>query len=268
VRISTARIDIDGEALNVRQMRALIGPLELYGSYAYDPSAQRPHRFDFTIPTAAMADVEKLLAPALRRDEGFFARTLRLRRAALPEWLADRKADGLVRIGVLTSGDLTARAVRSRVVWTGSVVQLASLEGRFEDGSFKGTGVVDITKSEPQYKLRGSIRNLAWKNGKVDLDGSVATLGSGLELLLNLRGEGTFDARGVVLSPEQVVRTASGTFGLALTAKGPQFKLSDVQASLGSERFTGDGVTLADGRLQMELASASRIVHLNVDVAR
>jgi hypothetical protein len=147
-------------------------------------------------------------------------------------------------------------------------VQLTALEGRFEDGSFHGSGLVDITKSEPQYKLRGRIQNIAWKSGKVDLDGSVETLGSGLDLLLNLRGEGTFQARGVILSPEQIVRTASGGFGLALSAKGPQFKLSDVQASLGSERFTGDGMTLADGRLQMELASANRIVHVNVDSAR
>ena len=253
VRISTARIEIDGDILNVRQMRALIGPLEVYGSYVYDPAGQRPHRFDLTVPTAAMAGVEQLLAPALRRDEGFFARTLRLRRAALPDWLEHRKAEGSVRIGLLTAGDVTARAIRSKVVWNGGAVQLANLEGKFEDGSFKGSGAVDITKSEPQYKLRGQVQNFAWKSGRVDLDGSVETLGSGLDLLVNLRGEGTFDARGVVLSPEQVVRTASGGFGLLLTAKGPQFKLSDVQASLGSERFTGDGVTLADGRLQMEL---------------
>jgi hypothetical protein len=215
-----------------------------------------------------MADVEGLLAPALRRDQGFFARTLRLRRAALPDWLEHRKAEGLIRVGTLTAGDLTARGVRSRVIWNGGTMQLTSLEGRIEDGSFRGTGVVDITKSEPQYKLRGRIQNFAWKNGKVDLDGSVETFGSGLDLLLNLRGEGAFQARGVVFSPEQIVRTATGDFSLTFVAKGPQFKLSDVQASLGSERFTGDGVTLADGRLQMELASANRIVHLNVDVAR
>ncbi len=268
VRISTARIDIDGDALKVRQMRAVIGPLEIYGSYAYDPAGTRPHRFDLTVPSAAMADVEGLLAPALRRDEGFFARTLRLRRAALPSWLEDRKAEGLIRVGVLTAGDVTARALRSRVVWNGGTVQLTALEGRFEDGSFRGTGLVDITKSEPQYKLRGRIQNIAWKSGKVDLDGSVETLGSGLDLLLNFRSEGTFQARGVILSPEQIVRTASGGFGLTLTAKGPQFKLSDVQASLGSERFTGDGMTLADGSLQMQLASANRIVHVNVDSAR
>ena len=41
-----------------------------------------------------------------------------------PTGLQDRKADGLIRIGVLTAGDVTARAVRSRVVWNGGTVQL------------------------------------------------------------------------------------------------------------------------------------------------
>jgi uncharacterized protein involved in outer membrane biogenesis len=268
VRIATARIEINGDALNVRQMRAVAGNVELYGSYAYHPADPRPHRFDFTVPKAAMADVERLLAPSMRRDEGFFARTLRLRRAASPEWLENRKAEGQIRIGVLSAGDTVARGVRSRVVWDGGVVQLTSLEGRVEDGSFKGSGIVDITKSEPQYKLLGRVQNVSWKSGKVDLEGELQTLGSGLELLLNLRGEGTFLAHGVVLSPDQTVRAATGAFGLSITPTGLQFKLSDVQASLGSERFTGDGITLADGRLQMELASANRTVRVNVDSAR
>lgn len=266
VRLVTARMEIDGDILKVRQMRALVGGVEIYGSYVYDPVNQ--HRFDFTAPKAAMADIEVLLAPALRRDEGFFARTLRLRRTALPDWLDHRKAEGLIRIGTLSAGEIVARRVRSRVLWNGGIVQLTGVEGRLDEGSFQGSGVVDITKSEPQYRLQGRAENLAWKSGKVDLAGSLETLGSGLDLLLNLRGEGTFHARGTILSPEQVVRAATGSFGFAVTRTGPQFKLSDVEAALGSERFQGDGMTLADGRLQMELASASRTVRFNVDVAR
>ena len=268
VRIATARIDIDGDALRVRQMRATTGDVEFYGSYSYDPAKVRPHHFDFSAPQAAIADVESLLAPAMRRDEGFFARTLRLRRVATPDWLENRKAEGQIRIGTLTAGDTIARGVRSRLVWDGGIVQLANVEGRIEEGSFKGTGVIDITKSEPQYKLRGRVQNVTWKNGKVDLEGSLQTLGAGLDLLLNLSGEGTFNARQIVLSPEQTVRTATGDFALSVTRSGPQYRLSDVQASLGTERFTGDGITLADGRLQMELASANRTVRVNVDNAR
>jgi hypothetical protein len=268
VRISTARIDINGDALNVRQMRAVTGDVEVYGSYSYDPVDVRPHHFDFTVPKLSMADVEALFAPALQRDEGFFARTLRLRRAASPDWLQNRKADGQIRIGTLTAGDTVARGVRSRVVWDGGVVQLTSVQGRIEEGLFNGSATADITKSEPQYKLRGRLQSIGWKGGRVDLDGTLQTLGSGLDLLLNLRGEGTFQARNVTLSPEQNVRTATGIFAVSLTHSGPQFKLSDVQASLGSEHFTGDGITLADGRLQMELASANRTVRVNVDTAR
>lgn len=268
LRIATARIDINGDALRVRQMRATTGDVEFYGSYSYDPARGRPHHFEFSAPQAAIADVESLLAPAMRRDEGFFARTLRLRRVATPDWLENRKAEGQIRIGTLTAGDTIAKGVRSRLVWEGGIVQLTSLEGRLEEGSFKGTGVIDITKSEPQYKLRGRVQNLAWKNGKVDLDGSLESLGAGLDLLLNLRGEGTFQARQVVVSPEQTVRSATGDFAMSVTRTGPQYKLSDVQASLGTEHFTGDGITLADGRLQMELASANRTVRVNVDTAR
>jgi hypothetical protein len=268
VRIGSARLEVDGALLRVRQLRAIIAGIEVYGSYAYDPADSRPHQFDFTVPKATMADIEGLFAPALRRDEGFFARTLRLRRASVPNWLQYRKAEGLIRIGALTAGDLTMHGVRSRVIWEGGAVQLLALQGRLDEGFFKGAGTLDITKSEPQYKLRGSVQNIAWNNGKVDLVGSVETLGSGLNLLLNLRGEGTFRARGIVLSPEQTVRAASGLFGLTLTRSGPQFKLSEVQASLGSERFTGDGITLANGSVQMELASANRTVRVNVDAAR
>lgn len=268
VRIASARIEIDGEALRVRQMRAVTGDLEIYGNYAYDPADARPHRFDLTVPAAEITEVEALLAPALRHEESFIARTLRMRRATLPDWLQHRKAEGQIRIGTLTAGDATVRAIRSRVIWDRGVVQLPSIEGRLEEGSFKGSGVVDITKSEPQYKLRGRAQNLPWKNGRVDLDGSVESLGLGLDLLLNLHGEGSFQARGVMLSPEQIIRTATGTFAMSLTRAGPQFKLSDVQAALGSERFTGEGITLADGRLQAELASPSRTVRLTLDTPR
>ncbi len=268
LKIATAQIEIDGDAMKVRHLRGIAGTLDLYGSYTYLPADPRPHRFDFTIPEAGLGEVERLLAPALRRDEGFFARTLRLRRAKLPDWLQHRRAEGVLRIGVLTAGDLTARDVRSRVVWDGAVVQLANLQGRLDEGSFKGSGTVDITKSEPQYKLSGEARNLAWKNGRVDLKGEIETLGSGIELLLSLRGKGGFAARGILLSPEQVIRTATGDFSVAAARTGLRFRLADVEASLGAERFTGDGSTLADGRMQMELASANRTLRVNFDIAR
>ena len=266
-RIATARIEIDGDALKVREMRAAAGDVELYGSYSYQPESARPHRFNVVIPTANIADLEQLLTPALRRDEGFFARTLRLRRAALPDWLQHRNAEGDVRIGSLEAGAVEFRAVRSHVTWDRGIVHLANLQARVEDGTIKGVASVDISKSEPQYKFRGRAQNVAWKGGKVDVEGAVETLGSGLELLLSLKGEGAFEARGVAVSADQVIRTARGNFQLSVARTGPQVRLSDVEASLGAEHFTGDGSTQPDGRLLMELASAGRTMRLNMDMA-
>ena len=146
-------------------------------------------------------------------------------------------------------------------------MQLTSIEGRIDEGSFKGAGVVDITKSEPQYRFKGRAQNLAWKGGRVDLDGSMQTLGAGLDLLLNLRAEGAFQARNIVLAPEQTVKTATGEFVFSLTGKDHSLSCPMCRQIWG-RNASGDGITLADGRLQMELASASRTVRVNMDAAR
>ena len=144
-----------------------------------------------------MADIEDLLAPALRRDEGFFARTLRLRRAALPDWLQHRKAEGSIRIGALTAGDLTVHGVRSRVVWEGGVVQLDGLQGRLDEGLFKGPGHARHHQERAAVQAARPSSELSVEERQGRHVGSVETLGSGLDLLLNLRGEGTFQARGM-----------------------------------------------------------------------
>ena len=57
--------------------------------------SRRPaaHRFDITVPTAAMADVERLLAPALRTRRRLLRPNSAFAARRAPQWLADRKAD-------------------------------------------------------------------------------------------------------------------------------------------------------------------------------
>jgi hypothetical protein len=118
------------------------------------------------------------------------------------------------------------------------------------------------------YKLEGRIRRFNWKNGFVDFEGVAETSGTGLQLLSRLRADGKFHARSLTLNAETAVGTASGEFDLALSRSGPQWKLTAVEAAMGSERFNGEGGTQADGRLLLDLASPARTMSVRLDVAR
>ena len=86
----------------------------------------------------------------------------------------------------------------------------------------------------------------AWRGGKVDLSGSVTTLGTDSDFLLNLRSQGTFQARSVDLLPIiRVICLRTLRFNHLAPRSADQTHL----ASSGgrAERFLGQGTTQADG---------------------
>ena len=67
----------------------------------------RPDKFDLKIDEADAAELARLFAPALLRERGFLARTLRLgANAPIPAWLKAIRAEGAVSIDSLTAGDV------------------------------------------------------------------------------------------------------------------------------------------------------------------
>jgi hypothetical protein len=266
VRIVSASMSIDGDSVAVRRLHALAGDIEFFGTYRYAAREARPHRFDISVPAANVAQLEALLLPTLERESSFLTRTFRLRRRSLPDWLLSRCADGRLRIGALNAPDLSFRGIQTRIAWTGSTVQFESLTARAGEAAFNGTGSLTLTQAEPRYKLEGEFQNIDWRSGKVTIAGTLETIGTGSDFLMNLRSEGSFEARAVDVVPDMPLGTVSGAFGLTLSRSGPQLKLSSIQASAGAERFSGEGSTQSDGRLFMELANANRV--LRVVVAR
>jgi hypothetical protein len=266
VRVITADVAIAGERLTVRRMRCTAGDVEAIGRYAYVPGAASPHQFALTVPSADLAKLETLLLPTLRRSSGFLARTLRWRSSA-PEWLRERKADGTLRIGVLTAGAKEFRGVRTRVVWNGTTVRLADFTARMDDAVVTGDILAVLKDAEPVYTLSGDVKNMQWKGGHVDLSGVVETSGTAASFLANMHAEGKFHARSVAVSPDIAFGTASGTFDFAVSRTGPHVKLSAVEAASGTERFNGEGGTQADGKWLMDLASQTRTVRVSGTVA-
>jgi hypothetical protein len=262
LRVQAANIEVDGKRIVVRRLHAHTGNIEVFGEFRNDTGEERANRFALTMPSAELAELEHALAPALRRSPGFFSRTFRLRGANVPEWLRTRRAEGTLRIGTLTAGDSVFRAVRARVVWNGANVQLPSVEARYEEGLLRATAEADLTRPAPRYRLRGSLLNIDWRGGYADVTGSLETSGSGGDVLANFAAIGNYELRAVLLSPDLAVRSAAGAFDLSVSRGGPSLKLTVAKATVGSEHFTGEGATNADGKFHMDLASPSRAVRL------
>jgi len=263
LQITSASVLLDGKRVIMTRLRAKVEKLELDGDYRYEPDDDWPHHVRLTIPEAELSDMERMLLPTLHRERGFLARTLKLQALAIPEWLANRQVDGTIRIGQLTSGGVEWNDVRAHVIWDGPNIQFQNVQANMDEGNLRGTVSLDIGGSEPKYRLRGQAKDVGWQGGSVDLSGRFDATGTGTDFLQSLQGEGSFQARALTLLPENPVTSVAGSYLFAVSRQGPKITLTSVQAALGAERFSGQGSTQQDGKLQLELASSNRVVHVS-----
>src|SRR5207248_10824317 len=113
------------------------------------------------------AEVERILGPAFSRDRGFLARTLRLAPAPVPDWLAARRADGMLAINALDFGDTQIRLDTAHVLWDGSQIRLAELNAHADQASASGELTIDLSARSPQYRFSGKLLDVAYKGGRV-----------------------------------------------------------------------------------------------------
>src|SRR5580704_1952206 len=130
----------------------------------------RPHRLRVSIANADATELERLWMPTLRHGRGLLARAFSLGRTPVPEWLAERRADATVQIGVLKLGDSEARDIQSHLVWDGTKVELDNLRGRLGGGLVAGALSVNLRGSVPNYRLEVHCKDMEWKSGTVDTD--------------------------------------------------------------------------------------------------
>lgn len=247
VRGAVARLD--GAKLWVDKIVARAGAAEVSGDYRYEPGAPRPHRFRLTVPRIDAAALERLLMPTLRRDQGFFARTLGFGKPEVPQWLATRFMDGTIHIGALTFGAGELHDLRARIRWSGVRVDLLDAEARLENGTAYGRLTANLAARLPSYRLSYHLDSLDFNGGKVDADGSLETAGLGPELLSNVHAEGSFSGREL-----ELCKSASGCYRL----DWPRLRLTELQMRMGPDLYIGRGGTQEDGRLLFELSSGSR----------
>jgi hypothetical protein len=262
VRFTGASVQMKDAGIEIDRIRAHVGDVKLEGEYRYDPAAGRPHRVRITVPELQLAELERILLPTLRRNEGFLARTFRLRRETLPKWLIEREVDGAILVNNLLNGDSPMGEFRAHLVWDGPSILLSNIDCRLGDMHATGKLALNVAQRVPAYHLAGNIENLDYRNGQLDIDGEVDTSGIAENLLLNLRSQGTFEGRDIELGPDTEVSEITGSYRVSPVAGIPRLTLSNLQVAQGTDTLVGQGSSQPDGHIVLELTTGRRQVRL------
>lgn len=261
VRFSTASVEMKQNQVQISRMRARTGGIRLEGDYRYDSEAAAPHRLHLRIPELNLADLERLMLPTLRRREGFLARTFG-RNPPLPKWLEERLVDASVQVTSVLNGDSPLGQFQGHLVWNGPKITVSGFDLRLDQMHASGDMMVSLNKLLPAYRLTGSIENMDYRDGQLDVDGALETSGLGDSLLLNVQSEGTFEGREIALSPDAQVHEITGGYRIAPASGIPRLALSNLQVAMGQDNLVGQGTSTADGRIVLELMSGRKPVRL------
>jgi len=170
--------------------------------------------------------------------------------------------DASLQIASLLNGDSPVGRFQAQVAWDGPKIKFSDVELRLDPMRATGDLLVSLAKSSPSYRLTGSLENLEYRNGQLDVDGELETSGLGDSLLLNVQSEGNFEGRDLALGPDAQVHQISGAYRIAPASGIPRLALSNLQVALGQDNLVGQGSSQADGRIVLELMSGRRPVRL------
>ena len=273
VRIQSAAVSVKDQTVALTHIRAKLGNIAFGGEYrwgsrvdagdATDNEAEEapPQRFRLQVAVADAKEVERLFQPTISREGGLLARTLRLGAAgATPDWLAARNVEGVLSIRALTLAGTQIGIDTARLAWDGASVTLSAIHGKVADAALAGELRIELAGRAPVYRFEGDLDDLPYKGGKVDFKGKVSAEGNGPALWASIKADGTLQGRSIAFSPDAEFRRASGRFQLNMTATGPRWKLSGLKLTQGSDNYSGEGATQADGRLVLDLSSGNRQV--------
>jgi len=264
VRLSSAAVQMKEGAVQLTHMRGRVGKVQFEGDYRYDAAAARPaaspEALRLVIPELQVADLQALMLPTLRRNEGFLARFRR--GPPLPAWLDQRNAEVSLQIASLMSGDVPLGTLAVRALWRGATITANKVDWRLSDMHASGKIAINLAKADPEFQVSGAVENFDYRNGQLDITGDLASSGLGTDLLLNLRSKGTFDGRDIMLAPDSEVREVSGSYRVDSASGVPRLLLADLQVLQSGETLVGQGASQPDGRIVLELASGRKQVRL------
>ena len=264
VLIRSASVSLNGKRVAVNRLQAEAGDIAFTGSYRWDTGSEpsdklRTDKFDLKIDEADVAELSRLLAPALLREGSFLARTLRLgANAPVPAWLKAIRTEGTLSVGSLTAGDLRLSGITAQVKWNGLKVQLTRLAGSSDPAEFSGDLGADLSAGTPRYHFDGKVASIAYKGGQLDLEGTLDAEGASVDVLDSAHAEGTLQGRSILFAPDTEFRSVAARFEMQGAGPASRWKLSNVEVNQSGESLAGTGSSQADGKLILELLNRGK----------
>lgn len=248
---------ISGTSVATKHLVFSIDGIEGQGEYRYETGAARPHHFRINLGRLDASAAEKLLMPALHRGN-FLNYAFNFGRVPEPDWLRSMHADGNVQIAALDLGGMSFTKVKTHVLWDGNQARLTGLQGFAQDAAFNGNATVSVAQRQPVYSFAGKVSGFPWHAGNLQAEGTLTTLGTGLDLLTNMKAEGTLLGRNIDLPPFDPLERVDGSFEWAWNAKTPRLKLGQLVMVSGGEMFQGTAETRADGQLVVRATDGTK----------
>jgi hypothetical protein len=262
LRIASAVVQLQPAQVQINKMHARVGTIAFEGDYRYVREGLRPDRMRINLPELQLKEVERIFSPTLARQQGFFARALRLERAHVPEWLEKREIEGMVQAKNVLAGDVELGAVRGRLLWSGAKIQITGLESKLDEMEGSGRLVMDLSASVPQYSLSGDVRGIDYHGGTLDLSGAVSSSGTGADVIFNARSEGTFTGSRIEFGADTEFDEVVGDYRIDPGGRGARLSLPRVQLTQGQEVLHGQGTSQGDGRIVLEVTSGRKQLRL------
>lgn len=257
IHVLNADATIDNGGLSVKRLSMTVGGIAAQGEYSYITGAAYPHRFRIWLPSADAADLETVMAHALRRGS-LLTYAFNFGRAPEPDWLLNMHAEGSIEAGILAMGGTPITHLRTTVRWDATGVTFTGLTARMSAATFSGGGTIRLAGREPRYELTGSLAGFTWQGGTLTANGALTTSGTGAELISNLRAEGTFTGRKLEITTLDPWDSVEGRFDFAIARETPRLHLSTLTIQSGGTKWTGAADTQDGGQMVVKVADGAR----------
>lgn len=259
VLIESAQCHLEDGNILMQRIRARVSGILFTGDYHYDSESARPHKFRLSANSVPAPVLEKLLMPTLRRGREILGVNMSFRRPPIPPWLAGWHAEGTVQAALLPTEIGPLRNLRARVAWDGPRVAIPEFSAKLPgSGAVAASINIDLRNPDPAYDAVAQLSNLEWKGGRLSLESTAESHGTGNSLLQNVDARGTFRADAL----SDGIDHLSGSYRFL-----SHLTLDDLQLVSAGETYGGTGNLRQDGTLMLDLTNGSHPARISGPLA-